>query len=510
MKRNLKTIAAAVEAAAKGSVFVFASRKSELLEAADALGALKKREYASFKCTACGTSMTAEANSEPFCVTCGTHKVERSGANAEVNVTSDAELAAVTCNHCLSHVVLQASVIKAANGKVACANCGTSIKAELEPAQPDGPAKLGVDNVDPKDLKVPTQEEAAGDEAPVAADPAKMEGTEQPDLKVPDQPTEAAAEDDDLEVEDLEMAEHVEPDGDEFVSQDDFDEESAADEEEIEVEEAEADEDEPLPFEEESAGDPVMDAMDMDDSDVALSFVKAHGRLVAMKGPVTVASLSKSAAGTNADVMFTDAMQKAVRLEASKSGLRKALATYNFKPIRVKALTKATVAAEVKKVKASVEEDVSTKQKVFEESLAIASVGLSRNGWKNTPNTLMDAMVTELSSLGVPSAKRIVARMFAQHGVEYTKTLLEVANKVAAKSTDARRELAENFDMLNEEMTEEETSETDDLIEEDVDFDSVTSRLSQPVRANVQKTVSKVTSAAQDILNRRAPLQFFN
>jgi hypothetical protein len=119
-------------------------------------------------------------------------------------------------------------------------------------------------------------------------------------------------------------------------------------------------------------------------------------------------------------------------------------------------------------------------------------------------------MVTELSSLGVPSAKRIVARMFAQHGVEYTKTLLEVASKVAAKSADSRRELAENFDMLNEEIEEDETSEVDDLIEDDVDFDSVTSRFSTPVTATVQKTVSKVTSAAQDVLNRRAPLQFFN
>jgi hypothetical protein len=507
-KRNLKTIAAAVKAAAKGSVFVFASRDSELLGAADALGAMKKLEYASFKCTACDTSMVAEANSEPFCVTCGTHKVEQVGAKAEMNVTSDAELVAVTCNHCQSHNVIQASVFKATGGHMSCANCGTEIAADLEPAQPDGPAKFGTDNVEPTDLKVPTQETKTGETAEAGEDPAKMDGTEQPDLKVPDQPETAA--DDELEVEELEMSEHVEPDGDEFVSPEDFDEESASEDEEIEVEEAEADEDEPLPFEEDSAGDPVMDAMDMDDSDVALSFVKAHGRLVAMKGPITVATLTKAAAGTNAEVMFTDAMQKAVRMEAAKSGLRKALATYQFKPIRVKAMTKATVVAEVKKVKASIQQDQESKQKVFEESLAIASVGLSRNGWKNTPNTLMDAMVTELSSLGVPSAKRIVARMFAQHGVEYTKTLLEVASKVAAKSADSRRELAENFDMLNEEIEEDETSEVDDLIEDDVDFDSVTSRFSTPVTATVQKTVSKVTSAAQDVLNRRAPLQFFN
>jgi hypothetical protein len=531
-----RTVAASIEKAV-GKAFVYASRDKTFLEAADAIGEIKKRiQHASFGCQECGTKMVADATLKPFCVTCGSHKVSLSEAKTQVGAVTDADLTAVNCNACKMVNVFQHKALEASGNSLHCVACSAPL-ALATADDATGPAKLGEDNVEPDALHVPDHPETPkasatnteNVETPPGAEPAKLLGTETPDLKVPDQPEAAATEaadadempdnDYDDEAVELEMSalEDLEKEDDEdkadeksdFVSSDDFPEDEALpDAVSLDEDTAEADADLDLDFEADDAGEPLMDSMDMDDSEMALSFVQAAGRLVAMKGPVAIATLTSVRAGANADIMASDTFAEAVSVAAKSKGLRKALTAFGFKPIRVKVLSLAAVNAQKAQLIEKSKADHSTFMKRLEKSLAIAAAGLARNQFKGHKNVLSAALVDEMKLVGMRNAPAMVTRIMATHGVEFAKQLIEMADKLSKMSEESRNAMADVLSMTTETADDvvEDVADDDSIVDDD--FDSITSR----VKANrvVSSTIPniKVSASVHDILSGNAKLTF--
>ncbi len=535
MKRNYKSVAAAVKAAVNGGVFVFASTSPEITEAANAVSLLKKYEYSSFGCKSCGTSMVSTSASSPFCTTCGSQDVVKTAEKASMTLTSDEQLAAVQCTGCSSTVILDGKVFAAAHGKVHCSVCGSGLNTK---ALAEDPKDMDDEtNVEPSDLKgkeAPDPKKEFHGASNEPADPQEFEGTGQPGMETPGTP-ESASDDgddeidpdslDDLEIDQGDDDETEEADAeevveDEFVSEADFGEGEGDADPVVDAEEVESTSDEALDslFDVED-GDEMADVAEIEDQS-ELSFVRSGTRLLAMVGPFVVASLSEKNAGANADIMYSPALQRAVRSYAVKKGLRAALTDHAFKPVRVKTLTKAALNNEVKKIKASVVQQTKASRSVFEESLAIASVGLARNAWKATPNPLIASFATVLTDLGMGEgqAKKVSARVFRTAGVEYAKALLETADRISNRSAKSRQEFAEMLEMTTETASEEEFGDEGD---DDLDFSDVTSTqniTSRFERAGVVNPVvkvkpvagSKVSAAVIEALNSGKPLLFSN
>lgn len=544
-----RTVAASIQKAV-GKAFVYASHDKAFLEAADVIGNLKKSvTHASFECNDCGTSMVVDASLKPLCITCGSHKVDLTEAKTQVGVGTDAELTAVNCNACKMVNVFQTKTVEASSHSLHCTACGTPlVLATADDAE--GPAKLGEDNVDPNTLEVPDHPDTPKasmtnvDNVPVpeGAEPAQLTGLETPGLSVPDQPEVADADempgnDYDDEAVELELSglDEDEEEGDEtagefpnfdkkgdededgdkeesFVTAEDFnDEDVLPDSITLDEDTAEADAD--LEFEGDDAGEPLVDSMELDDSEMALSFVQVAGRLVAMKGPIAIATLTSVRAGANADLMADSAFHEAVKISAKNKGMRKALQAFGFKSLRVKVLSPARVNAE----KAKVLEESKAERKAFmarlEKSLALAAAGLARDRFRTHKNVLSSALVSELTTVGVRNPKAMVARIMATHGVEFAKELITVADTLAKMPDASREAMADVLGMTREEANEDvfmddEVAEGDDSILED-DFDSITSRVNaNRIITNTVGTKTRVSASVQEILAGRANITF--
>jgi len=545
-----RTVAASIQKAV-GKAFVYASHDKAFLEAADVIGNLKKSvTHASFECNDCGTSMVVDASLKPLCITCGSHKVNLTEAKTQVGALTDADLTAVNCNACKMVNVVQTKTVEASSHSLHCTACGTPlVLATADDAE--GPAKLGEDNVEPDTLKVPDHPETPKASmtnvdnvpTPEGAEPAQLPGTETPSMSVPDQPEVADADempdnDYDDEAVELELS-GLDEDADEgdetagelpdfikdkkakdddgekeesdFITSEDFSDEGVLpDAVTLDEDTAEADAD--LDFEAEDAGEPLVDSMELDDSEMALSFVQVAGRLVAMKGPVAIATLTTVRAGANADLMNDAAFHEAVKISAKNKGMRKALQAFGFKSLRVNVLSPARVNAE----KAKVLEESKADRKAFmarlEKSLALAAAGLARDRFRTHKNVLSDALVAELKTVGVRNSKAMVARIMATHGVEFAKELITVAETLAKMPEDARNAMADVLGMTREEAAEDmltdDVSDDDDGILED-DFDSITSRVNaNRIITNTAVASTKVSASVQEILAGRANITF--
>lgn len=197
-------------------------------------------------------------------------------------------------------------------------------------------------------------------------------------------------------------------------------------------------------------GDPIMDAEDMDDSVKSCFLIQAGDELLMLKGKHVVASLSPSAAGANAKVMHTDGFAEAVIASAQEQGLRKALASFHFEPVRIKTRTVASVRREVSSVRNTMAQEAAKRDAVMADCFALAAVGLARGMWKGKPNPLKAAFETEMSRLGMRKPGRVAAALFAQHGIEYSRVLCSLASTLASKSEEHRRELADTLDLVSE------------------------------------------------------------
>lgn len=519
-----------------GKAFVYASRDKDFLEAPSVIANLKKLEHASFECKECGTSMVVESTLKPLCITCGSHNVDQIEAKTNISVQSDAELTAVVCNACKHVNVLQNAVVEASGHSLYCTCCGTGLV--LAEAEPNDPAKLGEDNVDPDTLKVPSSPDKpkasinSVDVAPVPADgePAVLDDTgTSPDLVSPDVEEADADEmpDNDYEAVNVELSEaeddnkpdflkNKEGEDEEatsFVTSEDFGDEGdlldgpALETDVVDAPVADAD----MAFEADDAGEPLMDSMELDDTDTSLAFVQQSSRLIAMKGPVAVATLTATRAGSNADLMDQSAFHQAIRATAKSKGLRAALTAYGFKSLRVKVMSPAAVNAEKARVLEQAKKERAQFLKNLQQSLALATAGLARNQWRDHKNVLSAAFVEELQTLGVRNPKGIVARVMATHGVGYSKELLTIANKLVQMPAKTRQALSDTLAMTREvadDMLDEEApGDAEEVL--DQDFDSITSRVNaNTLVSKPAASASKLSATAQDILAGRKPITF--
>lgn len=557
-KHPVKAKAAAIKAATQGLPgLVFAAADSSVLEAAHSYQELNKLEFAEHVCADCGTHVKASAHTpEPYCVVCGSDKVTATGAKVTASLKSDDELVAVQCGQCKTPNVLEARVVKAAKHSFHCACCGTHLKASAEAPQPGiEPGKLENESMAPTEMKDHSDPEAVNQvtaEGETLVDDIAEDdfGGDLDDALDDDSIEDAAMEDMDStgDAGDWTMADDTEQANgmqDQLLVAPDFleaptdglvDQDNGTVGEEFRVE-TETDCAEPDLCFDDLEGEPLLAVASLDDTASKLHFVQAGTRVIAMKGQYAVATLTREQAGKNADLFGTDALMQAVHHQAAANGLRKALASFGFKAVRVPAPEKAAVSRQVASVQAKAAEQAKAAQKLQAETMALAAAGLARNLWgQRAPNPLRAALETELSRYGVRNARSVVASLLAKHGVEYSKALVVTATRLQGMSATARREFAEMLDMATDApiqdimpMGEEDPviSDADEMpmndYSEDV-FDApidapeaVMSRLVTPTQRSTQTAAllkpranasAEAMSRAQQILSGTAGLGF--
>lgn len=471
------------------SVFVYAATKEDpILSADNAYKDLNAKETSSFKCSDCETHshVVASVTPEPYCVSCGSDKMVASTEKvaATAKFVSDKEVASVTCPTCDTHNVLTASAVMASANEVHCVNCGDEVVvSSVEKASED------LDQVDT---------------GPVGEDEFPML---------------AASDDEDDEAEAAGLDDGSFTEGEDFDNTllgDDVGLEMPGNEENLFLEEYDA----AVPAE----GEPLMDAMELNDTPESLSLMSVGaGTVVAMKGVHTVAFANAKTAKANADLIEKPEFEKALMITAGKMGMRKALAQMGFAPITVKPVDTAAVKREVVQARSLFASEQEKKQKTFADSLALAAVGLSRNLWRGTENPLRSAIEASLTDAGVRNSKAVTSRILGEAGLEYSKTIVAVANKLAGMSEVARKEFAEMLDLVDDKAAPE-TASADDMLSLDGDvsdstgariddaaddIDNVTSRFQKPALMLPKKQATanaKLTAGA--VLAGNTPLKF--
>lgn len=280
-------------------------------------------------------------------------------------------------------------------------------------------------------------------------------------------------------------------------------------------------EDEP----EEASTDEDVSILDVDetpDSDIEdVAFATAGTRLLAIKANRIIASMTGRmaiAAGRN-DVYLTDQFQEVTAMQLKQMGLRKGLKSMGFALAKVtlakQSVLKAQVQKEVHKTTAAVRKVNAEKEKAFEQSLAIASVGINRSLFKNAENPLKAHLEGEFRRLGIRGAGRILAHAFAEHGPAYAKQVIELAKKISAMPEEVRDSYVDALDMDTGVVDEPEedvipigADEMDDDEMEDGYVETVEAALARP-GTRIQASAAangKYSVTANQILNGEIPL----
>lgn len=231
-------------------------------------------------------------------------------------------------------------------------------------------------------------------------------------------------------------------------------EEDEEDEEPEEIEEVEGD-----------AGD-VMDVLDVDGTedeadDIAFATIaSASGKsavLHVIRANRIIASMTRKMAikaGVE-DLYLDDTFAQAVEAEVSKHGLRAGLKGMGLELAKVKvsgskAIEK-RVKAKVNKLTAAVRAQAAKQAQVMDQSFALAAVGMNRNFFKGYRNELKAALIDAFEGMGVRGASRVVASVFASHGIAHAKSLVTLAQKLAAMPDENRDAFVEALDMTDDE-----------------------------------------------------------
>jgi len=630
--RNEKhhAIAAAVKAAvASGQVVVLATADKKTLSSAEPVRTLLRSKLASFECGSCKTEMTASADLQPYCVTCGSAEVAKTDKPFKLSASARSEdgKVGVQCASCDTVMVLDSKVVQASAGHLHCTCCGAGLKvqAAADESSEEAPVEMVSDETTdaPDVAEEPLEEITAGDEWPFHEEETASEESAEEILDLVEAAgederveveaageeildlVEAAGEDERVEVEAAGEDERVEVQSSKLrekvrarlksrrarpvaASADDLEEISAADEaadeppmpvvdadddleislpeddddtidlegeltdmedftpgaesdleisageapldsqpidlaeeaDEVTIEEPEQVEaadanisETPLKMVECADGDTLMDTLEIDDTPAALALTVSAGRVVAMKGHVAVASLTARDAGQNADIMQSAVFQAAVQRQVEKVGVRAGLKAFGFKPIRVPSMSKATIARKVNEVQQASVNRERQREKVFAASFALAAAGLSRGRWKGYENSLRAAVEQQLQMAGVRNVKTVSARIFEEHAIPFSRSLLELASKLSAMSEESRKEMAETLDMTVDCSTDMESVEQGVSPElETVDARLMaTAAVLRPLATGRQIQASvDASQAASAILEGRAPLSFSN
>ena len=243
-----------------------------------------------------------------------------------------------------------------------------------------------------------------------------------------------------------------------------FDDEEEDEDEDEEEDEVEASVKKPVAASADEAM-PLVDIDGTDDEGDDVVFATLGTRVHAIKANRIVASIGKKLAvkAGHGDMYLSDQFQEVALVEMSKHGLRAglrkmgfALATVN---VGAQEVLNKRVEAKANKVTAAIRRSTQSQQDSMEQCLAIAAVGVNRAKFQDVENTLMLAMVGELQAAGMRGAAKLVARVFNDHGVEYSKSILTIANKLAAMPEQVRNSFVDALNMT--------TAGADDIDEAD-------------------------------------------
>ena len=354
--------------------------------------------------------------------------------------------------------------------KPATVKAGKKIKAAADDDLPNDSHNVStIDNeVDPADGYLPQDGDANASESAVASpnvpsNPLEAAADEEEETteEVEDDSADEVEESDDDQGEDesdLEDFEEEEEDWDEDPAPEDFD---LGEDEPVESEEEEEFEDEMPVGTTEAAADDMMDIVDIDgiqDNDVeAMVFAALGQRLMVLKANRVIATMNKKQAAKAScdDIYLSSQFHDAAYEEARRQGLRAGLKHMGFVMAKVNVgqsqVINKRVEARVKTLTAAVRKTGDDKEKCFAQCLAIASVGITRRFFKEeASNELIASLVDQLSRAGVRNGSRIVNAAFAQHGVQYAKAILTVANKLSSMPEEHRAQFANALDMLDE------------------------------------------------------------
>ena len=268
----------------------------------------------------------------------------------------------------------------------------------------------------------------------------------------------------------------------------------------------------------------ILDVDETPDEDVEdVAFATAGTRLMAIKANRIIASMTGRmaiASGRN-DMYLTDQFQQVTAMQIKELGLRKGLKSMGFALAKVTlakaSVLKAQVQKEVHKTTAAVRKVNAEKEKAFEQSLAIASVGINRSLFKNAENPLKAHLEGEFRRLNIRGASRILSHAFSEHGPAYAKQVIELAKKIAAMPEEVRDSYVDALDMDTGVVDEPEEDVIpigadmedgdDDLEDDGFGGDTVEAALARPMRVQANAAASgKYSVTANEILNGKRPL----
>jgi len=339
-------------------------------------------------------------------------------------------------------------------------------------------------------------------------DGEEVENNDTPNILTADEDED---EDEDEDDEDPDWDAPVEDEEEEFEAEDEEAVEDVGDVEDV------AEEDETVA----SDAMPIVDVDGTDDSDVDnVVFASFGSRLMVIKGSRIIATMTKAAADAakHADVYMSDQFQDVVASEMVKKGLRQGLTGMGFVMAKVDVTKQETVNARVERkvqaATAAVRKVSASKEAAFEQSLAIASVGIHRGFFKDQPNELKAALEKELQLAGLRGGAKLVERVFAAHGPSYAKAIVTLATKLSAMPQAVRDEFVAGLDMTSEDVdmvSDDELEEgvqigADDDFNDDEfvdDVTTVTAALNKPgvPRQVVTAKTAGYSVAAASILN---------
>lgn len=246
--------------------------------------------------------------------------------------------------------------------------------------------------------------------------------------------------------------------------------------------------------------------------------IKAN-RIIASMGPALARKVQMS------DLYLSSQFQDVVQASVETKGLRKGLVQAGFVLAKVKmaAASKATAKVVEAKVQARLTaklEGIARKDEAMEQAMAIASVGINRRFFKDAENPLRASLESELTRIGVRGAGRLLTAAFSEHGVEYSKAIVTLAQKIAAMPEEVRNQYAEALDLTRDSDFEttaaDEGDDEGDFMElagDEAEYDeapaSVTAALNNPARRAQIPALLRAgvkTTAAMSILNGNTSL----
>ena len=339
----------------------------------------------------------------------------------------------------------------------------------------------------------------------------------------------------DVEASEQELQNNMAVDTLEASDDDDWDAPPPLDEENLGESDADLSDDPPVETEDEevmvedvsAAADEDISILDVDetpDTEVGdVAFATAGTRLMAIKANRIIATMTSRMAinaGRN-DVYLSDQFQQVTAMQLEQKGLRKGLKSMGFALATVnlskQSVLQARVKKEVTKTTAAVRAVTADKEKAFEQSLAIASVGINRKMFKGVNTELQAALAGELRRLGIRGANTLVARVFGEHGPAYAKQVVELAKKISAMPEEVRDGYVDALDMNENSMDEED----EDMIpvganDEDSDDDEFGDDFGQTIEASLARPGHRIQASAaasgkysvtaNEILNGTRPL----